>query len=451
MKKYVSKIIYILFFLVVTAIITSCILLLFKLNPKSGFDTSNTDPNQINAVTISGDESDLSYQEIPSVSFKKSPYYAAKNTSYGKYALSSGAEKQLYDMIASSVYVLSENKDENGHFRTSRIVVKNEHMSVQTIRKVTNAFIYDNPQVFWLDNLFGYAYTGDDTTVELYSVISADECKKKLEILTKEVDSITGSIKDGLSEFEREKEIHDILLSKCTYKNGVSVMGDGWEYFSSFGAIVNGESVCEGYAKSMQILLSISGIECVTIRGEGNGDGHMWNVVNIGGSWYHLDPTWDDAEADIIYDFFNVSDEMILTSHTINPYVLNVDLESSDDVENTKYNFFVPECNSTEAGYYSKTSVALTDFDSKTDEKIIRAIVKAANQKETYLPIMFGTEMTYNEYIDTLFNNQPYKFYSYVVAANEKLDGEHQIDKDGLSIFQNESANIVRVKLAYLE
>ena len=53
-------------------------------------------------------------------------------------------------------------------------------MSESEIRRSINAFVFDNPHIFWLDNLFGYAYVGEDTMVEFYSVISADECEKKI-------------------------------------------------------------------------------------------------------------------------------------------------------------------------------------------------------------------------------------------------------------------------------
>ena len=38
---------------------------------------------------------------------------------------------------------------------------------------------------------------------------------------------------------------------------------------------------------------------------------HAWNVVNIGGTWYHVDATWDDPASDIqgrsMHDYFLVS------------------------------------------------------------------------------------------------------------------------------------------------
>lgn len=450
MRKTAARICYVLFFAVLTAVFTCCAI--YFLNLGSGqkiTDKQSADPDIINAVNIDGDNTELSYRKITIEDFSESPYYTPVKTTEGRDSLNSETEKKLYDLIAKSVIVVSETKDENNHYRTKRVTVEGEHMSESEIRRAINAFVFDNPQVFWLDNLFGYAYIGDDTMAEFYSVISADECEKKLVVLHSAVNRVLASLKEGMSESEREKFIHDFIINNCIYNSTVSSLSDGWEYFSAYGSIVKGEAVCEGYAKSMQLLLNLSGIECTTIRGDSDGVGHMWNIVKIDNEWYHLDSTWDDTENGPIYDFFNINDEMIKTSHTISPDVDEVSLEENSE-NDLRYNFFVPECTSTKAGYYSQTAAVINTFDSETDKKVIAALISAAENKEKYLPIMFGKELKYEEYIDTLFFNQPYKFYSYVNSANEQLDDEHKIDRDGLSIVKNESASLVKVALSYV-
>lgn len=48
--------------------------------------------------------------------------------------------------------------------------------------------------------------------------------------------------------------------------------------------------VCEGYAKSFQLLCHRIGVPCVTI----SGSGHMWNAVQVNGKWYYVDSTHND-------------------------------------------------------------------------------------------------------------------------------------------------------------
>lgn len=448
MKKTTTRVIYVLLFMALTAVFTCCTIYFLDFDKTNNISNKSVNPDTINAVNIDGDDTGLSYRTITLKDFSESPYYTPVKTTKGKDALSSDTEKKLYDLIDESVIVISETKDENDHYRTERVNIEGVHMSESEIRRAINAFVFDNPQIFWLDNLFGYAYVGEDTMVEFYSVISADECEKKYVVLHSAVNRVLASLEEGMSEFDREKFVHDFVINNCIYKGTVSNISDGWEYFSAYGPIVKGEAVCEGYAKSMQLLLNLSGIECMTIRGESEGVGHMWNVIKIDEEWYHLDSTWDDTTNGAIYDFFNIDDEMIKTSHTISPNVDEASLDESGE-NDLRYNFFVPECSSTKAGYYSQSAAVIKDFDEETDKKVISTLVSAAKNKEQYLPIMFGSEMEYEEYINMLFFNQPYKFYSYVNSANEQLDDEHKIDRDGLSIVKNENASLVRVVLAY--
>ena len=58
--------------------------------------------------------------------------------------------------------------------------------------------------------------------------------------------------------------------------------------------------VCEGYARAFQVLCNVKGIPSVIVDGQaksslnGNWEGHMWNFVQVDGSWYAVDVTWND-------------------------------------------------------------------------------------------------------------------------------------------------------------
>lgn len=447
MKKVLSRILYFLFFAFAATLFTACVILI--INTTKSKTQAYT---QIEAVVISGGEetSGSEYEKINEISFKGSSYYKAVKEKYGYKSLSTDEEQYLYDKIEKNIYSVTSKTDENGHYRTSRLKVNGVRMSENSIRKVVNAFIYDNPQVFWLENLFGYAYAENDTIVEFYSVLSAKDCQKYIDTFTEKVNEIIGSVKNNMTEYDREKYIHDTVLGNCEYKSGVTGTKDGWQYFSAYGALVDGQTVCEGYAKSMQILLSQLGIECYTISGEADNVGHMWNVVKLGGEWYHLDPTWDDTDNIINYEYFNINTENILKNHTINESITDIDLDSDSVKPEKRYNFFIPMCTSMAMNYYTVEGYLIEDFDETDDNKMIDIIVNAVNNNQTYIPLRFGTKMTYSEYIDGMFYKSPYKFYYYIQHANERLDSEHQIDKDSVSVLKNEAMSTLRIKLKIL-
>ncbi len=444
MKKVLSYLLYTLFFAFATVLIITCVVLIIN---KTNKQSDNY--NQIEAVIINkGEDTAVSeYENISEMIINNSKYYNSVSNNYGYDALETDEEQYLYEKISSNIYKITSKTDENGHYRTERLKISGVRMSENSIRKVVNAFSFDNPQVFWLENLFGYAYAENDTIVEFYSVLSPRECEKYIKKFTTAINNILSEISDGLSEYEREQRIHDIILEKCEYKTGVTSSSDGWQYFSPYGALVGGEAVCEGYAKSMQILLSRVGIESYVIRGEGEGIGHMWNVVKLGGEWYHLDPTWDDSGEFISYEYFNVDTETINKNHTINDDIKNIDIENVPDETRIRYNFFVPICTSMDMNYYNVEGYLLKEFDKESDEAVINAIINAINNNRVYLPLRFGNKMTYTEYIDMMFYKSPYKFYYYIQQANERLDKNHQIDKESVSVLKNETTSTIRIKL----
>ena len=66
-------------------------------------------------------------------------------------------------------------------------------------------------------------------------------------------------------------------------------------------AIVNKKTVCAGYAKAFQLLLTKLNIPCYYIVGFAK-EAHAWNIVKLDG-YYNVDLTWDDAKEQ--YKYFN--------------------------------------------------------------------------------------------------------------------------------------------------
>ena len=446
MKKILSGILYGIFFGVTILLLVACIFLIVNTAKRS-----NINYGDIDAVMIDdkGESDDTEYNNIDMEVSSEMPYgYHAIELKYAYNALDSENKRYLYDKISENIYSVSESADDSGHYRMTRLIVSGERMSEADIREAVNAYIYDNPQIFWLENLFGYAYTEENTIVEFYSVLSAEECADCISLFNKKVDEMINSLQSELSEYEREKILHDNLLSACKYKSGVESSKDGWQYFSAYGAIVTGEAVCEGYAKAMQILLSKAGIPCLTVRGESGGVSHMWNVVELNNEWYHLDATWDDNDKDgfIIYEYFNLDSDNIKRTHKINADIETIRSGEKTDIgSKARYNFFVPLCTSMNMNYYNKEGIFINEFDGETDARVINEIVQKVNDGEHYIHIKFGDSFEYSEYVNMMFYQSPYKYYYYIDHANELMNKE--LSKKSISVLKNEKNLSLRVKL----
>ena len=134
--------------------------------------------------------------------------------------------------------------------------------------------------------------------------------------LTATVQKIRDQICVVPTVLERELSIHDALCSIVTY------VDDGDDSHSIIGPLLYHRGVCDGISKAAKVLLQECGIRTHIIHGTANDvnrntEPHAWNVVCIGGKWYHLDITFDNTLTNNIirYDYFNISTEQVLLDH----------------------------------------------------------------------------------------------------------------------------------------
>ncbi|MBP5300134.1 MAG: hypothetical protein J6Y80_01895 [Victivallales bacterium] len=62
--------------------------------------------------------------------------------------------------------------------------------------------------------------------------------------------------------------------------------------FTTVGALLYRQAVCEGYSRTLKLFLDKRGIESKILSSETMN--HAWNAVKLAGKWYHVDLTWGD-------------------------------------------------------------------------------------------------------------------------------------------------------------
>ncbi len=173
-----------------------------------------------------------------------------------------------------------------------------------------------------------FSYSRSDSLYVKDSIINGKAIppdKTSASVLLEKTNSILSSVvSSNMSSYDKELAIHDYLVNNCVY--GHSSSNDESEY-TAYGALVNGKAVCSGYAAAMDLLLSCTGIDTEFVigtavseneNGENVTDNHAWNQVNIDGTWYNLDATWDDpvGEKNVIsHQYFNVTDDILSRNH----------------------------------------------------------------------------------------------------------------------------------------
>ncbi|HRU99040.1 MAG TPA: transglutaminase domain-containing protein [Ruminococcus sp.] len=197
---------------------------------------------------------------------------------------------------------------------------------------------FDLPELFWLDEVMTnvratqmpytynwltreYTFTIETLTFspaiksgygDLETVI---EAKSQLDDKVNEIAEIV--TKDADTRYDIIKNIHDYICLNTYYTT------ECIDYSSAYGALVDGNAVCEGYSKAFKIVCDALDIPCVDVFGNWDKEdstAHMWNYVQMeDGIWYAIDVTWDDNDGkdgrEIVYRYFLDGSLHFLTAH----------------------------------------------------------------------------------------------------------------------------------------
>ncbi len=117
----------------------------------------------------------------------------------------------------------------------------------------------------------------------------------------------------GMDEHEKTRAVHDYIVANVAYDLN-------YREHSAYAALVKNRAVCQGYALLLYKMLNKAGVETRLISGKAGGENHLWNLVNLGGNWYHIDATWNDPVPDVPgrvrYDYYNRSDAQMAPTHS---------------------------------------------------------------------------------------------------------------------------------------
>ena len=176
----------------------------------------------------------------------------------------------------------------------------------------------DHPKIFYSVS-YKYRYYPDSENIEmipeyLFQKSKIVEHQKAMEARVKKL----AKQAEKMSELEKELFIHDFICENIHYDK----LKKPYSH-EIIGPLGHGVGVCEGIAKSVKILCDALGIWCMIAISEHNPEKnikyrHAWNVLKIGGKYYHLDATFDNSLGKgqrIRHDYFNLSDSQIFRDH----------------------------------------------------------------------------------------------------------------------------------------
>lgn len=157
----------------------------------------------------------------------------------------------------------------------------------------------------------GYAY-GEDyyltlTYTQEYYTTAQQEAQ--LDVAVKELLDLLDVY--TATDYEKVCAIYDHICENVEYDYAGLAAQDSMLIYTAYAALINGTSVCQGYANLFYRLALELGVDARLISGIGNGGGHGWNIVKLNGKYYNLDATWDAvySQAGLEYTYFLLCEE----------------------------------------------------------------------------------------------------------------------------------------------
>lgn len=156
---------------------------------------------------------------------------------------------------------------------------------------------------------YAYRSWGGKFSVQINYVCGDAEYNTLYRDAVRQIGEIAAKVNPAWSDEEKALFLHDYLAAQYNYDyaalNGIETRQYS-EHYSALGLLLNGKAVCQGYSELYAILLNKVGVPARFVSSDDLN--HAWNYVRIGGTWYHVDVTWDDCYQNragiMTHDFF---------------------------------------------------------------------------------------------------------------------------------------------------
>lgn len=234
-----------------------------------------------------------SYYFYNQLSSKEKAYWDALNKVCLKY-MTTQADAAKYNISGTTYYYID--------------IVGSSSLSLSQMEEVYQIFRYSNPQYYFLKS----AYLKNGTYGIAGCVYPAFANGSARAAATKKVQSQVSSWQkkiDACSTDEKKvKMIHDLIIDKVEYNQTLydnHFKDEDTAYSqSAYSVFCTDLTVCAGYSQAFEMMCNGSGIDAVAVTSYY----HEWNKVRLNDSWYNVDCTWDDANGQIYYYYFERSD-----------------------------------------------------------------------------------------------------------------------------------------------
>ena len=217
------------------------------------------------------------------------------------------------------------------------VAVAEYALTKEEFKEVISDLVNSNPELFYIGQAYGvksFYLTGSSGTQIVKECMGFYECQSPIrekrtvsgverevtigytDIDTELIDNqkamledkknqiLSVAVSDNMTDAEKAVVLHDYLALHIQYdyeaylenkEKGTNVYAES--DYDTYGSLILGKAVCQGYTLAYKYLLEAAGVENVGFASNAT---HIWNTVTIGGSNYYVDCTWDDPSWDTL-------------------------------------------------------------------------------------------------------------------------------------------------------
>ncbi len=313
---------------------------------------------------------------------------------YG-YSLLSEDERVLYDKLLDAANNFAPSIESIGASLTDT-----------QVQKISEYLRRDHPEMFWLRH--GVTFYFDTSThivsrITLEYAMTREEAERRMEQIGDAVEPFLSRITDDMSDYEVALRLYENIISLVDYdtiglerqkKTEIPPADQPDDLRSIYGVFVLKKAVCAGYAKALQYLLNLIGIECLYVTSAT----HAWNIIKLEGDYYHLDVTWGDSSStkkdrssnEINYDCFCINDEALSM----------LDAHTPEDI------FPIPACTSLKCNYHKRHGLYFESYDF---DKIRDIVCESVGLERFDISFRFGSQTAYDKAKSDLITSARFK------------------------------------------
>jgi len=202
---------------------------------------------------------------------------------------------------------------------------------IMVIYEEFESVLQDNPHLFHVETALDFSYYLDFSVFDIspHYIMTRAQYNSAVVKFNDAVKLALDYAKGAANDFEKALLLHDYIVLNTVYdvENLEYMQKNNYEQplrevsHNAYGALVDGLAVCDGYARAYAYLLKQVGVESRFITGIMGGGPHIWNLVKVGGGWFHVDTTANDPVINGRYDmlgrvnrtYFLISDAELRT------------------------------------------------------------------------------------------------------------------------------------------